>query len=91
MRIYDIALMLIRAMAATEFVRALAGFAITAVRFVFLMGAMQGAEWFRFEITTWLTPIEALCLAGIFLLFSRPLARFAARLSPYSEIASHFE
>ena len=91
MRIYDIALMLVRAMAALEFVRALVDFAVTTVRFVFLMGATQGAEWFRFEITTWLTPIEALCLAALFLLFSRPLARFAARLSPHAEIASHFE
>jgi len=92
MRIYDIALMLMRATAAMEFVHGIASIVFTSVRFVFLIGAARGSDWLdRVEISTWLTPISSLCLAAAFLLFSRPLARFAARLSPHAEIASHFE
>jgi hypothetical protein len=92
MRLYDIALMLMRATAAIEFMRGLASVVRTAIRFAFLTGVTGGSAWVdRVELSFWLTPAYSLCLAAAFLVFSRPMARFAARLSGHGEIASSFE
>jgi len=91
MRIYDVSLVLIRTLVVMDFVRALAGFLFTGIRFVFLMGGAAGSAWLtRVELSSWLSPVESTILAGLLLMLSKPMARFAARFAESQDAASHF-
>jgi hypothetical protein len=91
MRVYDIALMLVRALVAMDLVRAVLDIGLVAIRFAFLMPAAQGDAWLsKVEITGWLSPIYSLVAAGILYLLAKPIARFAARFAAPIDAASPF-
>jgi len=92
MKIYDISLVVIRSLVAMDFARALASFAFVGIRFAFMMPAAFRDGWLsRVELATWLSPIEGLLLAGLLLMFSKPMARFAARFATAHDAASNFQ
>lgn len=91
MRIYDVALVVVRTTAALEFVHAGVGFVYTAIRFSFLIGAAEGSPWLnRVELTSWMIPIETTVIAMVMLAASSPIARFASKFATHSDTASHF-
>jgi hypothetical protein len=91
MRIYDVALVVVRTTAALEFIHAGGEFIRTAIRFSFLDGVSDGSSWLtRAELSTWMIPIEATIVAAVMLAASRPIARFASKFATDSDTASHF-
>jgi hypothetical protein len=90
MRIYDIALVIMRTSAVIEFIRAAFSVFYTAVRFAFLAGAFSDPGIAKMELARWLSPIEMFLIGVALLILSKPAARFAARFARDSDTASHF-
>jgi hypothetical protein len=90
MRIYDIALVIIRTFAVVEFVRAAVSVFYTAVRFVLVAGVVNSPGVARLEFARWLSPFEILLVGVALLVLSKPAASFAARFARGSDTASHF-
>lgn len=91
MKVYDIALMLVRALVAMDLIRAALDILYTAIRFTFLMPSAYGSVWLsKVEISSWLGPVFGFVSAIILYLLARPIARFAARLAAPTDTATHF-
>jgi hypothetical protein len=91
MRMYDIALVLVRTTAILEFIHAGAGLVYTAIRFSFLIGSTEGSSWLnKVELATWMNPVEVAVIAMVMLAASKPIARFASKFATVSDAASHF-
>jgi len=91
MRVYDIALMLVRALVAMDLIRAGLDVIYTAVRFTFLINSAAYSAWLtKVEISTWLSPIYSFVAALVLYAAARPIARFASRLAASTDAASHF-
>jgi len=90
MRVYDIALMLVRALVAIDVVRAGLDFVYTAMRYAFLIDSVYGEYSRRYELSTWLSPVYNLMAALLMYALSKPIARSAALLSASSDAATHF-
>ena len=91
MRVYDVALVIVRATAAIELIHAVVELGYTGVRFTFLIGAVQGSAWLnRVELSTWLLPVQMVVFGLALLMFSKPLARFAAKFAAHTDTAGQF-
>jgi hypothetical protein len=91
MRVYDIALMLVRALVAMDLIRAALDVGYTAIRYTFLINSAAGSEWLtKVELSSWLSPIYAFVSALVLYAASKPIARFASRLAASTDTASHF-
>ena len=92
MRVYDIALMLVRALVAMDLIRAGLNVIYTALRYAFLMDAAYGrmAAGTAVELSTWLSPIYGFVSALLLLAASKPIARFASKLATPTDTATHF-
>jgi hypothetical protein len=91
MRVYDIALMLVRALVAMDLIRGGLDFAYTGIRFAFLITSVNGSSWLtKVEVSSWLGPIFSIISAVVLLAASRPIARFASRFAAPVDAASHF-
>lgn len=92
MRVYDVAMVLIRTTAAIELVHAFVAVIYTAIRFSFLIDATQGSAWLtRVEFSTWLAPVETAAIGALLLMASKPITRFASSFAKHSDAASQFE
>lgn len=92
MRIYDVAMVFVRATAVMEFVHAIVALIYTAVRFAFLIDGAHGSAWLtKVEIATWFGPIETFAIGGILFLASKRIARFAASFAERSDTAQQFD
>jgi hypothetical protein len=91
MRVYDIALAVVRLLVAMDFVRAAASVVYTGIRFAYLIPSTGDSLWLnKVELSSWLSPIYAFITAAMLLAASRPIARFAAKLATPNDAASHF-
>ena len=91
MRVYDIALMLVRAMVAIALIRAGLDVIYTALRFAFLIGSAQESAWLtKVEISTWFSPVYSFVSALVLFAASKPIARFASKLAASTDTATHF-
>ena len=92
MRVYDIAMVLVRTSAAIEFVHAIAALIYTGIRFAFLIDGAHGSAWLiKVELATWFGPVETFAIGGALLLASKPIARFASRFAEHSDAARQFD
>ncbi|HEY2707611.1 MAG TPA: hypothetical protein VGI95_06115 [Caulobacteraceae bacterium] len=91
MRVYDIALMLVRVLVAMDLIRAALDVGYTAIRYTFLINSAASSEWLtKVELSSWLSPIYAFVSALVLYAASKPIARFASRLAASTDTASHF-
>jgi hypothetical protein len=91
MRVYDIALAVVRALVAMDFIRAGGETVLTAIRFAYLIPSTGESVWLnKVELSSWLTPIYLFIIAAVLLAASRPIARFASKLATPTDAASHF-
>ncbi|HEY1750349.1 MAG TPA: hypothetical protein VGG29_03750 [Caulobacteraceae bacterium] len=91
MRVYDIALMLVRALVAMDLIRAGLDIVYTGLRFAFLAPSAQGSEWLtKVELSSWLGPVYGLVAALVLYAAARPIARFASKLAASTDTAAHF-
>jgi hypothetical protein len=91
MRVYDIALMLVRALVAMDLIRAVLSIIYTAIHFAFLMPSAQGSEWLtKVEVSSWLSPIYSFVAALVLYAAAKPIARFASKLAASTDTATHF-
>jgi|HubBroStandDraft_5_1064220.scaffolds.fasta_scaffold572005_2 hypothetical protein len=91
MRVYDIALMLVRALVAMDLIRAGLDVIYTALRFTFLIGSAQHDVWLtKVELSSWLGPVYAFVSAVVLYACAKPIARFASRLAASTDTATHF-
>lgn len=91
MRVYDIALAMVRVLVAMDYIRAAADVVYTGIRFAYLIPSTSGSLWLnKVELSSWLGPIYGFITATILLAASRPIARFASKLAASGDAASHF-
>lgn len=91
MRVYDIALMLVRALVAMDLIRSGLDVLYTALRFTFLIDSARSSEWLtKVELSSWLSPAYAFASAVVLYACAKPIARFAARLAAPTDTATHF-
>jgi hypothetical protein len=91
MRVYDIALMLVRAMVAMDLVRAAVDVIYTGLRFTFLIGSAHDSVWLtKVEMSSWLSPVYSFVAAIVLYACSKPIARFASKLAASTDTAAHF-
>ncbi len=90
MRVYDIALMFMRASAALGFLRGGVDFAMDSIRLVALPLLVGRGDTAMLQAFYLMTPAAQLFVALIILMASKPLARFAAKLSSVSDAAAPF-
>ena len=86
MRVYDLALMFIRASVVMAFLRESFDMVLDIVRYI-LMPLSVGMET---RVLFVLTPAVALIATSVILAASKPMARFAAKLSATTDVAGHF-
>jgi cytochrome c biogenesis protein CcdA len=91
MRVYDIALMLVRALVAMDLIRAGLNVIYTGLHFAFLIGSAQDNVWLtRVELSTWFSPVYGFASALVLYACAKPIARFASRLAASTDTATHF-
>jgi hypothetical protein len=92
MRVYDIAVMLFRAWGAIELIRAVADFIYVFVRITAVVGSTPNLSTVTTasELAGMLVPILTAIMGLIYLVASKPLARFASRFAAVSDAANQF-
>ncbi|HEX3918506.1 MAG TPA: hypothetical protein VHW60_14310 [Caulobacteraceae bacterium] len=91
MRVYDIALAMIRALVAMDFIRGLADIVYTGIRFSYLNAGASGSAWLsKVELSTWLSPAYSVTMAVVLFAFSKRIASFASKLASPGDTATHF-
>lgn len=91
MRVYDLALAVVRTLVGMDFIRGGLDILYTGVRFIYLIGSARESIWLsKVELSTWLSPIFSLASAGVLLWTSPRIARFAAKFASSDDTATHF-
>jgi cytochrome c biogenesis protein CcdA len=91
MRVYDIALMLVRALVAMDVIRSALNVVYTGIHFAFLIDNARDSVWLtKVELSTWFSPIYGFVAALVLYACSKPIARFASKLAASTDAATHF-
>jgi hypothetical protein len=91
MRVYDVALVVVRTTAAVELIHSVIQVLYTALRYTFLIGEAQGSAWLnKVELSTWMYPVEMAVFGVILLAVSKRVAKFAAAFAVHDDAARQF-